>query len=58
MDFELTKVEIPLDPLSEFDDTNTQVIFDSFDATLSDDDARKLASQYVNYNDVRTRVVR
>lgn len=57
VDFKLTKVEVPVDSLSEFDRSNTRVIYDVAIPELATQDARKLAAQYVNYTDVRTRVV-
>jgi len=35
VDFALTKVEVPKDPLKQFDANNTQVLFDSSNPKLS-----------------------
>jgi len=56
VEFELARVEIPLDNTKEFDDSNIQVIYDDSIPELATEEAREAANTYVSFTESRLRV--
>ena len=56
VEFELAKVEIPLDTTREFDNSNIQIIYDDSIPELATEEARELARDYVSFKESRLRV--
>ena len=56
VNFELVKVEVPLDAAEEFTWSNTKVIFDASIPELSTNEAREEAGKYVGFQDTQMRV--
>jgi len=58
VDFELSKLEIPLDGDSEFTAGNTQTIFDIDDPSYNSPADFNEANKYISFNNTRSRVSR
>ncbi len=56
VEFELARVEIPLDSSREFNDSNVQAIYDDSIPELATEEAREAAEAYVNFKESRLRV--